>query len=159
MARLLKLLHLIGLALFVGSILCHVVASVLGGAPGGSAEFIAARRQILLASEVVTMPGLALAVASGLGMALLARRRQPWMWVHGSLGLVVLALALVVVMPTVSAILDGALAVAAGSGDGAAVAARYQVESLVGGLNLVLSLAIMALGIWRPRFGSAPAGG
>lgn len=156
MARFLKLLHFVGLALFVGSIFSHVVASVLGGTPGGSAEFIAARRQILLASQVVTMPGLGLAVASGLLMVLLARRRQRWMWLHGALGLAVLALALIVVMPTVGAIMDGALAVAGGGGDVAAVAARYQVESVVGGLNVLLALGMMTLAIWRPGFGKAP---
>jgi hypothetical protein len=159
MTRFLKLLHLLGLALFLGSIFCHVVASVLGGAPGGSDAFIAARRQILLASQVVTMPGLGLAVASGVVMLILAQRRQTWMWIHGALGLVVLVVALTVVMPTVSAILDGALAVAEGSGDAAAVTARYQVESVTGGLNVLISLAIIALAVWRPRFGKTPAGG
>ena len=157
MSSFLKLLHLLGLALFLGSIVCHVVASVLGGTPGGSAEFIAARRQILLASQVVTMPGLALAVVTGVMMMLATQRRRLWMWVHGALALLVLALALTVVMPTVAAILDGALAVAAGTGDAGAVAAGYQVESMVGGVNVLITLAIMALAIWRPRFGQAPA--
>ena len=159
MMRFLKLLHLSGLALFLGSIFCHVVASVLGGTPGGSAAFIAARRQILLASQFVTVPGLGLAVASGVAMLILVRPRQTWMWIHGALGLMVLVVALTVVMPTVSAILDGALAVAQGSGDAAAVSARYQVESVTGGLNVLITLAMMALAVWRPRFGKAPAGG
>ncbi len=157
MTKLLKLLHLVGLGLFLGSILSHVVASSLGGTPGGSAEFIMARRQILLASEVVTMPGLVLLVATGLGLLILARPRARWMWVHGALGLVVLLVAAAIVMPTVNAILGGALAGAAGSGDATAVAARYQLESVVGGLNVLLALAIMVLGVWRPRLGSAPA--
>ncbi len=158
MAGFLKLLHLVGLALFLGSILCHVAASVLGGAPGGSAEFIAARRQILFASQVVTMPGLGLAVVTGLIMAIRTQRRPTWMLVHGGLAVVVLVLALTIVMPTVSAILDGALAVAAGGGDTAAVAAGYRLESAVGGINVLLTLAMMALAVWRPRFGKAPAG-
>ncbi len=153
MASFLKLLHLLGLALFLGSIVCHVVASTLGGTPGGGAEFIAARRQILLASQWVTMPGLGLAVVTGLIMVVRTRRRPRWMLVHGALAWLVVTLALIVVIPTVSAVLDGALAIARGSGDVAAVAAGYQLESAVGVANILLALAIMTLAIWRPRLG------
>ena len=37
--RLLKILHLIGLSLFLGSIFGHIVASVLGGAPQAGNDF------------------------------------------------------------------------------------------------------------------------
>ena len=45
--RLLKILHLIGLSLFLGSIFGHIVASVLGGAPqaGSESAFLASRRK------------------------------------------------------------------------------------------------------------------
>lgn len=154
MTRSLKLLHLIGLVLFLGSIFGHIVSSILGGEPGGSAAFIAARRHILLASEVLTMPGLYLSIASGLGLVLLSPRRERWMAVHGGLGLAVLLLALTVVMPTVKDVLAAALAVAKGEGDAAGAAALYARESAVGGFNVVLSIIIMALALWRPRLGA-----
>jgi len=51
--RSLKILHLIGLSLFLGSIFGHIVASVLGGAPqaGNEAAFLASRVHITAATR------------------------------------------------------------------------------------------------------------
>ena len=68
--RLLKILHLIGLSLFLGSIFGHIVASVLGGAPeaGNEAAFLNSRVHITAATRYLTMPGLLLTLATGVGM-------------------------------------------------------------------------------------------
>ena len=51
--RLLKILHLIGLSLFLGSIFGHIVASMPGGAPqaGNEAAFLTSRVHITAATR------------------------------------------------------------------------------------------------------------
>ena len=81
--RLLKILHLIGLSLFLGSIFGHIVASVLGGAPeaGNEAAFLASRVHITAATRYLTMPGLLLTLATGVGMWLQSwsLKRDVWL--------------------------------------------------------------------------------
>src|SRR5580658_201652 len=100
MYRTLKVLHLLGLALFLGSVFSHVVAGVLGGPPG-SAAFVTARVEIVAATRALTLPGLGLAVISGLGMAALSPglRRQRWLGLHAALALVIVALGVGLVAP------------------------------------------------------------
>lgn len=84
--RLLKILHLIGLSLFLGSIFSHIVASVLGGAPqaGNEAAFLASRVHITAATRYLTMPSLLLTLATGMGMWLQSwsLKRDVWLRVH-----------------------------------------------------------------------------
>jgi len=42
----LKVLHLMGLVLFLGSIFGHIVAGILGGGPVSGDRFLGAREQI-----------------------------------------------------------------------------------------------------------------
>lgn len=149
-ARLLIVVHLAGLGLVLGSIFSHIVASALGGTPGGSPAFLAARRQILWASRAVTMPGLWLALAAEAALAFLARPLQTWMLADGALGAAVLLLGLLFVMPAVKAALTEAVAVSEGRGNAAKVAGIYRRESAVGAVNVLLILAMLALAAWQP---------
>lgn len=151
-ARILIVVHLTGLGLVLGSIFSHIVASALGGPPGGSPAFLAARCQILTASRCVTMPGLYLALAAEAGLAFCARPYETWMLVHGALGAAVLLLGLFVVTPAVKAALAEAVAVSEGHGSVARVATIYRRESLVGALNVLLVLAMLSLAALQPRW-------
>lgn len=73
MYRVLKFLHLLGLTMFLGSIFGHIVVSVLGGAPD-SPFFLFARQNVTMATQIVTVPGLGMAIISGLGMVVASRR-------------------------------------------------------------------------------------
>src|SRR5579863_1754047 len=93
MSRILKTCHLIGLTLFLGSILGHIVAGVAGGAPG-TPSFLYAREHIALATQFLTLPGLALSVVSGIALAVVSRAsplRHPWLAAKIVLTLVILA--------------------------------------------------------------------
>jgi len=59
MYRTLKIAHLLGLAMFLGSVLSHVVVAALGGQPGAPG-FLAARLEIAAATRALTLPGLGL---------------------------------------------------------------------------------------------------
>ena len=155
MYRILKLLHLLGLTLFLGSIFGHIVASVLGGGPD-SPNFLFARNDIVAATQVLTLPGLGLATLSGMGMAIVSRLsplRVRWLAVHGVLALTVVIVALAVIVPAGREMLHGAAALRDGSPDGgvARVLAAKHTEDMAGGINILLILTIMAIGVWKPK--------
>jgi hypothetical protein len=143
----LKIVHLIGLALFLGSVFSHVVAAVLGGPPGSS-DFLPARAEIVAATRALTLPGLGLAVLSGVGMALVSPglRRQRWLWLHAGLAVLVALSSLALVAPA------GRQALALASGDVGApgLAAALLLERVGGSVNIVLAIALLAVGVIKP---------
>ncbi len=148
MYRVAKTLHLIGVALFLGSIFAHIVASQLGGTPG-TARFAFAREEISAATRILTIPGLMLAILSGLGMATLSRLspwRQPWIAAHAALAFVVLLVAATLVVPAGNALRAG--------GGIDEIGAALTVEHAAGGLNIFLTLAVMAIGVFKPKWGA-----
>ena len=152
MQRLLKFAHLIGLALFFGSVLSHIVEAIAGGDPGG-AGFLDARRTIELATRALTLPGLALTMASGLGLAALSPVRRAWMGAHAGLAILVALLAIIVIVPAGREALSGAEALAGGRSVPDATQAALMTEHIAGSLSIALTLAIIALGVYKPRIG------
>ncbi|MGC9952726.1 MAG: DUF2269 family protein [Rhizomicrobium sp.] len=154
--RILKLLHLLGLTLFLGSIFGHIVSSVLGGAVGGTPAFVAAREHIALATDALTLPGLGLAILTGFGMVLVGRLsplRAPWLIVHAGLGILIAVLAWFVIVPAVSHVLEGALELAnGGRATIASVVALKRIEDVAGACNILLTLAAMTIAVWKPQF-------
>ena len=153
--RVLKVAHLLGLALFLGSIFGHIVSSVLGGPAGGSDAFIAARVHIASATNLLTLPGLGLSIVSGLAMAVagkLSPLRERWLAVHAALAVGIVALAWFVVVPAVTQTLVVAQEAARGLATAQAVAAAKQPEDMFGRLNLLLAFAAIALGVFKPQW-------
>ena len=148
MHRALKIVHLIGLALFLGSIFGHVVAAVLGGPPG-SPGFLPARAEIVAATRALTLPGLGLAVLSGLGMAIVSPglRRQRWLWLHAGLALLVVVSSLALLAPAGRRALAAAEGLGAGAPD---LASALLVERVAGGVNIVLAIALLVVGVIKP---------
>ena len=154
MYRLLKTLHLIGLALFLGSVLGHVVAGVAGGAPG-TASFLYAREQIALATQFLTLPGLALAVVSGVGLAAFSRMsplRLRWLAAKIALTFAIMANSALVLAPAGARALAGAVALSHGdAGATADVLGGLRAEHVAGAANIFLILAVVLLGVFKPR--------
>lgn len=154
MYKLLKMLHLLGLVLFLGSVFGHIVAGEFADFPG-TLSFALARQHISDATRVLTLPGLVLAVITGIGMALAARstRRPGWFWLHAGLASVVLLNTTLVVVPTGNRVLalvrDLPQNPVAGSID--VIRSALHVEGLFGLANVLLALAVIAVGVSRPR--------
>ncbi len=144
MYRLLKTAHVLGFALFLGSIFGHIVAGVVGG-DVGSPDFLVARKTITAATEALTFPGLGLAIASGLGLAAMTAKRRAWLYVHATLAVLAALLSAFVVAPAGRAAL-----VAATSGDFEAARAAIMREHVFGSLSVAITLAIVALGVYKP---------
>ena len=148
MYRFCKLLHLIGLTLFLGSIFGHIVAGALAGAPGGPA-FLAARAQIVEATRLLTLPGLALLLASGAAMLAAARMsplRIGWLTAHVAGAVLVLVNTVVFICPAGKA----ALALAKAGEYGEPLTRAILAEDGFGAANVALALALIVLGLYKP---------
>ena len=151
--RLLKILHLIGLSLFLGSIFGHIVASVLGGAPqaGNEAAFLASRVHITAATRYLTMPGLLLTLATGVGVQSWSLKRDVWLRAHVFAAVLIALLAFFVIVPAGSEMLRLAQqGVAEHVGQ---IKAAHKVEDMVGAANILLAVLATALGVVKPKWG------
>lgn len=164
MDRWLKGLHLVGMALFLGSIPGHVI---LGFAqPGGEIPapgIVFAREMVKIATLFVTTPGLVLAVVTGFAMVAVRRvdvRAQPWLLAHLVLGLVMLANASLLIVPTELALVEQAhVLLDGGSFDPQAWARIKMTEDIAGAANVLMALVSIGLGVARPwRRQMVPAG-
>ena len=143
----LKVLHLMGLVLFLGSIFGHIVAGILGGGPVSGDRFLVAREHISAATQFLTVPGLVLVLLSGIGLWL---KNSRWLGVHMGLAVLVTLIAFVVVLPA------GAEMMSLASTDMAAnvekIMAANRFEDIGGAVNVLLILIITGLGVAKPRW-------
>jgi hypothetical protein len=145
-----KYLHLFGLALFVGSVLTFAVASGVP-ASGDLSSLAAARRVIAAGTFVLTLPALAVLVASGIGLlwGRIHLAREAWLRLMLLAAVAVVLNALLVVVPAARSATALAQAAAATGQLPGGYARAYAVESAAGGVNLMLALAAAACGVWR----------
>lgn len=155
--KIMKALHLIGLAMFLGSILAHISVGLIPGMRSDPATILVGRHAIDLATSFVTLPGLLLAVGTGVlmtwrgGFGLFRRR---WLTVHQAIGVVVLLNALLMLEPIGDRLLESAGALQTGSLTVADFLAATPAESAFGAVNLLLTLATVFIAVIKPRFGS-----
>ncbi len=146
----LKLLHLLGMVLFLGSIITFVLISAR--TEGASLQELAfARRIISAGTATLTLPGLWLLATTGLLLGFL--RYGPAHAVFQTkafIALCVIANAHLLVMPAVEeatalarqSLLQGELL--------AAYNDAYLRESAFGAINVLLALTAAIIAIWRP---------
>jgi hypothetical protein len=150
MYRIFKTIHLLGLTLFLGSVFGHIVAGQAVGAQGGP-YLVAARAEIVAATRFLTMPGLGLAIASGVAMLFWARLsplKTPWLAAHIFLAAVVVFGAVAVVVPAGREALALVLAGDFGAGFDAALLREHGF----GAVNVVLTLILVILGVFKPKW-------
>ena len=146
-----RVLHIVGAAMFFGSVLAHVTAGLIPGAGDNPAIMLAARQAIALANWYVTIPGLILAVASGAVMAAnagyLKRRRLA---MHIAAAAAIALIAAIVLIPAALELQAAAKAVGAGTMTTEAFASAGARERLFGAVTIGLALAAIALGATLP---------
>ncbi len=153
----LKFLHLIGLTLFLGSILTFIVASSVGNA-GDLASLAVARRVISAGTNALTLPGLGLLIASGVGLTWGRLRLRDHRWLQ-VMALAVAAIALNGVLFVLPAVRSATALAEESRARGAlspAYTRAYVLESSAGGVNVLLGLVAMAAGVVGVRRTLAP---
>lgn len=163
----LKALHLIGVAMFLGSILAHISVGLIPGVQTETEAALFARQAISAATLSVTLPGLGLMLLTGAalyakgGLRLGGRR---WLLLHAGAGALIALNAALVLAPTGREPLGLAEQAAAGGGAagpgpaaGAAWARLHALEAreaLFGAVNVTLALAAIAIAVVKPRLGA-----
>jgi hypothetical protein len=86
----LRLIHLLGLVVFLGSIAVYILLTSQHFPPG-SAAYAQLRAEVLLGTQLLTRPALPLTLASGIGLLLLQRSGlKAWQPLKVGVGLLLL---------------------------------------------------------------------
>lgn len=154
MRRLVKFLHTLASCGLVGALACYIVMLLF--APQGTAQSYAEMRQTISAlCSYLLLPSLALSLFSGLVSMMVHRPFQEtrWAWAKAALGLGMFEATLAVIQSKAGSAAEEAARLAAGGGDPATLANIIASEWTALYAVLGLSLAQVALGVWRPRLG------
>lgn len=152
MRRALKFLHTLASSGIIGGLLGYMVVLVL--APQATPVAYADVRQTIVAlCNYIILPSLALALVSGL-LAMAAHRPffdTRWAWIKALLGLMMFEATLGLVQAKATAAAAEATKITTGQGEPGALAEVLANEWLSLGALMALSIAQVALGVWRPR--------
>jgi hypothetical protein len=155
MRKPLKILHLVASAGLTGALASYLVLVLK--APGSSpAEFAAVRHGIHLLSKWVLMPSLLLVLVSGL-LSMAAHRpfmNAGWVWIKAVLGISMFEGTLLAVQSNARRGEEMALRALEGAGDPTLLADLLRHERAGLWTILVLSIANIVIGAWRPKIGA-----
>jgi hypothetical protein len=156
--RIAKALHFVGLAMFLGSILSHVSLGFVPGARDPARAMLFWRQGIEIATNSLTVPGLALLVVTGLFMAGWGGSRfakQRWLIVHLTIGVLIVLIAAFVMRPVGIRSLDQAIKISHGAGSMATFSALIRRERIFGAITIVLALLSILIVTLKPRLGQS----
>jgi hypothetical protein len=158
MFKLFKVIHIVGLAMFLGSIFAHIAAGFVPGAADNPPAMLAARQAIALATRYVTVPGLIAAIVSGALMVAWANAgflKHRWLVLHIAAAAIIAAITATVMVPVGLELAGAAKAVGAGTLTPEAFAGVAVREHVFGAVNILLTLAAIGLGTAKPRLRKA----
>lgn len=144
--KLLKTLHLIALAGFLGSVLTFIAIGL--AADSASHAFVTTSRDLVLfCTRQLTFPSLTLLILTGLAMAWYNKPYKPrWIWTKVLLATAMLANTFLLIEPAIS---DSRHALS--TLDNAAYDNAITREGIYGGINLLLCVVLVLLGLARHK--------
>ncbi|MFP4147808.1 MAG: DUF2269 family protein [Halorhodospira sp.] len=153
----LKFLHTLGAIGMTGAIAVHLL--LLGIAPSPEEaiqEYAVIRGNIAVISSWLLLPSLALVFLTGLlSMAFYAGFRQAgWVWIKAIISYSIFSASLAFVHGNAIQVASGAEAAAAGRIEIEAIPRHVNNEPLVLWVVLIICIANVVLGVWRPRWRS-----
>ncbi len=154
MYKFLKVIHILGVAMFLGSIFGHIATGQVPGAANNPPAMLFARQAIELATRYVTLPGLVIAILSGASMVASGYPgsfKQRWLVPHVAAAAAIAAITVAVMVPVGHDLVAAAKAVVAGTMTPEGFAASAVREHLFGAVNILLAFAAIVLGIVKPR--------
>ena len=154
MHKFFKVIHILGVAMFLGSIFAHIATGQVPGATDNPPAMLFARQAIELATRYVTLPGLVIASLSGALMVASGYPgsfKQRWLVPHVAAAAAIAAITVAVMIPVGHDLVAAAKAVVAGTMTPEAFAAPAMREHLFGAVNILLAFAAIVLGIAKPR--------
>jgi uncharacterized membrane protein len=146
-----RFLHLLGLTLFLGSILASTVLSLSAPATGDPQKVYFAWRAIGHIESTLTTPGLMLSVLTGIGLWIVDMRnplKEPWLAFKLVLTVAILGNALILIVPREEQLREATAVIPYVTGTVADMARRL---GIFGALNVAMALIAALLGVFKPR--------
>ncbi len=152
-----KFLHTLGAAGLTGAIAALAVVVMLAPASAGAAGYAPVMVALAKIAAWVLGPSMVLTVITGLWAmaATPAFQDAGWVWAKAATGILILEGGLHVMGPIQEEAKRGADALAGGP-DPASAASLLTAEGATLWVLLAVSVANIALGVWRPRFPKIP---
>ena len=154
MSKSLKIFHVLGLVMFLGSIVAMIVVNQGHPAGVGPEQYLFARKAIYFTTSVVTMPGLYLLIVSGVGMVIAKRMwplPTPWLLLKAVFAGLILVNAQFLVVPIGKVLAGAAGGVVLDEFTRSDLAAIENREHYFGSVNVVLTLLAIGLAVFRPQ--------
>lgn len=151
MRQILKFLHTIASCGLIGALAGYAIV-LLTVPPGDLVAYASARQIIATLCTYVLIPSLAIALASGL-LAIAVHRpfqERRWVWVKALLGISMFEATLGIVNAKANYAASIAAMIARGEADASELAGILTSEWYSLAAILTLSIANVALGVWRP---------
>jgi len=147
--RLIKFLHTVGGAGFLGAAAALIVLAHLAPSPP---DYAWTRTAMAAIGAWIFLPSLTLTLVAGLAAIGVNRafHEAGWAWVKAATGILIFAGGLHALAPIQDEAARAAEALAAGA-DRATITGSFAGEEATLWVLLVVSLANVALGVWRPR--------
>jgi len=158
MYKVAKALHLLGLAMFLGSIPGNISIGFVPGAKDQVQAMLFGRQAIEIATWSLMIPGLTLLAVTGLFMTFrggLGFGRWRWLTMHQIIGALILLSAALILVPVGRDLHDLASKIIQGSGSVEAFATLAGRERAFVAANLVLALATIFIAVLKPALGQA----
>ncbi len=156
MHKKIKVIHIIGVVMFFGSILGHAIAGVVSASSNDPAVFNIVRQVIEVETVYLTLPGLAIFSLSGIAMLVIGKMPVPkikWLAVHIVIGIMVILNAFIVLIPVGTGILEASQQVMEGLVSLETMHELKNREAIFGAFNIVACLVLIVLAVIKPKFG------
>ncbi len=156
--RVLKFLHTVAAAGLTGAIAALAIVMIVAPSAAGTAGYVPLMIPMVKIAGWLVTPSMVLTVVTGL-LAMLANPafyEAGWVWAKAATGVVLLEGSLHVLGPLQEEA-KRAGAVLAGGPDAASLTTLFSSEANTLWVLLAVSVANIALGVWRPRFIRLPA--
>lgn len=145
-----KLIHIIGVILFLGSIFTYTLISTLTK-NASLTDIVFAREIINTGTAYLTLPGLLIIVLSGIISTIKDVRflKHRWLNVKFAALLIILLNTFIFILPAADDALELAKASLAEGKLLSEYSAAYMQESIAGGVNVLLAIGSIISGIWK----------
>lgn len=153
MYKSIKVIHIIGVILFFGSILGHTFAGVVSSASDNPQVLNIVRQVVQTETYFLTIPGLVLFSLSGVALFFIRKlpiKKLRWLMVHIVLGTFVILNAIFILLPVGSEILEASQSVING-GSSESLQQLETKEAIFGALNLVACFILVTIAVIKPK--------
>lgn len=155
MQRVMKFVHTLGAIGLAGGLAAYIIILSVTPQEAATVEYASLRTSLAAVTSWLIVPSMLVAVVSGL-VALIVNPKfmdAPWVWIKALTGLLFFEATLASIDAPAEQAAKAMAQAVAGDIDAATLAKLVRNEWGAWWMLLSLSIANVALGIWRPRFG------